>query len=218
MENQTNTYHKYCPNVFLAKCPEKHEKGETIDVTTKYGKENESIVFNLIFEREGFYYYSIVRADGFNIQERAKAKAERYNQWSIVAAKKSSQYMEASNEGRDIIPFGQPILVGHHSEKRHRALIGRNRNRMRKAVEFSETSNSHAIKAEDWEKRANDINLSMPESIEYWEGKLETATEYHEGLKSGKYPREHSFSLPYAKKAVNEAQKNLDLAIKLWRE
>ena len=39
-----NTYYKFCPNVFLAKCDAKHEKGETILVTTKYGKENESIV------------------------------------------------------------------------------------------------------------------------------------------------------------------------------
>lgn len=68
-----NTYYKFCPNVFLAKCDAKHEKGETILVTTKYGKENESIVFNLIFERDGFYYYSIVRADGFNVSERQNA-------------------------------------------------------------------------------------------------------------------------------------------------
>jgi len=66
-----NTYSKYVPNVFLAKCSEKHEKGEVIEVTTKYGKENECIVFNLIYERDGFYYYSIVRADGFNVQEWA---------------------------------------------------------------------------------------------------------------------------------------------------
>lgn len=30
-----NTYHKFCPNVFLAKCDEKHEKGEVIEVTIK---------------------------------------------------------------------------------------------------------------------------------------------------------------------------------------
>jgi hypothetical protein len=30
-----NTYSKYVPNVFLAKCTEKHEKGETIPLTTK---------------------------------------------------------------------------------------------------------------------------------------------------------------------------------------
>lgn len=56
----------------------------------------------------------------------------------------------------------------------------------------------------------------MPESIEYYEHKLEVATEYHQGLKSGKYERSHSYSLTYAKKDVNEAQKNYDLAKKLW--
>ena len=61
-----NTYSKYCPNVFVAKCEERHEKGETILVTTKYGKENEHIVHNLVMERGGFFYYSITRADGFN--------------------------------------------------------------------------------------------------------------------------------------------------------
>ena len=82
-----NTYYKFAPNVFLAKCDEKHEKGETIEVTTKYGKENESIVFNLIFEKDGFYYYSIVRADGFNAQEWAKRRAERRRKWAASALK-----------------------------------------------------------------------------------------------------------------------------------
>ena len=49
-----NNYYKYAPNVFLAKCPEKHEKGEVIPVTTKYGKDNDSIVFNLIAEKDNF--------------------------------------------------------------------------------------------------------------------------------------------------------------------
>ena len=56
----------------------------------------------------------------------------------------------------------------------------------------------------------------MPESVEFYEYKVEEAKEYHEGLKSGKYERSHSFSLTYAKKAVNEAEKNLQLAKKLW--
>ena len=56
----------------------------------------------------------------------------------------------------------------------------------------------------------------MPESIEYWETKLEVAKEKHEGLKSGKYERSHSYSLTYAKKAVNEAEKNYKLAKRLW--
>lgn len=211
-----NTYSKLCPNVFLAKCSEPHEKGETILVETKYGKENESIVFNLMFEREGFFYYSIIRADGFNVQERAKAKAERYNQWAAIAENKSNQYFEASNEGKDFLSLGEPIKIGHHSEKRHRALIERNWNRMDKSVEMSRKAEGHESKAEYWESRANDINLSMPESVEYFEHKLEKVKATHEGLKNGTIPRSHSFSLTYAKKEVNETENNLKLAKKLW--
>lgn len=211
-----NTYCKYCPNVFLAKCEEKHEKGEVIEVTTKYGKENECIVFNLIMEDDGYYYYSIVRADGFNMQEWARQKAERRKAWAASAEQKSEEYFKKSNKDRDFLSLGEPIKVGHYSEKRHRKMIDDAWNNTGKAVAYSEKAENHMSKAEYWEKRANDINLSMPESVEFYEHKLEQVTEYHSGLKSGKYPRTHSYSLAYAKKAVNEAQKNYDIAKKLW--
>ena len=211
-----NTYVKLCPNVFLAKCDEKHEKGEVIEVTTKYGNENESIVFNLIFEKDGFFYYSIVRADGFNVQEWAKQRAERRRAWAESAERKSKEYFDKSNKDRDFLSLGEPIKVGHHSERRHRKAIEDAWNNTDKAVTFSDKATEHESKAEYWDKRANTINLSMPESIDFYEHKLEQAKEFHEGVKSGKYPREHAYTLTYAKKAVNEAQKNYELALKLW--
>lgn len=42
-----NIYFKYCPNVFVAKCDTTYNRGDVIQVTTKYGKENDHIVFNL---------------------------------------------------------------------------------------------------------------------------------------------------------------------------
>ena len=204
------------PNVFLAKCSEQHEKGETILVSTKYGKENESIVFNLMFEKDGFYYYSIVRADGFNVQEWAKQRAERRHEWATSAVQKSCEYYNKSNKDKDFLSLGEPIKVGHHSEKRHRKAIDDAWNNMGKSVEFSDKAAEHERVAKYWEKRANTINLSMPESIDFYEHKLEQAKEYHEGLKSGKYRREHTYAMAYANKAVKEAKKNYDLAVKLW--
>lgn len=212
-----NTYYKFAPNVFLAKCTERHHKGEIINVSNKYGKENESEVFNLIAEgKDGFFYYSIIRADGTNTQTRAAAKAERYLKWAAAAENKSNQYFEASNEGRDFLSLAEPIKVGHHSEKRHRALIDRNWARMGKSVEMSKKAEAHESKSEYWKRRENDINLSMPESIEFYEYKTEEAKMKHEFYKANPDKREHSFSLTYAKKAVNEAEKNLALAKKLW--
>lgn len=214
----TNVYSKYCPNVFLAKCTEKHSRGDIIPVTTKHGKENDSIVFNLIFEKDGFYYYSIVRADGFNVQEWAKRRAEKLETAAINAAKRSRDWYEKSNECADFLALGEPIKIGHHSEKRHRALIERNNSRMSNSITESRKAEDYQSRADYWENRADIINLSMPESIEYFEYKLEEAKKYHAGLKDRTIERRHSMSLQYANKEVKNMQTNYDLAVKLWGE
>lgn len=212
-----NTYSKFCPNVFVAKCPEIHEKGALIEVETRHGKTNECIVHNLVGrDREGNYFYSITRADGFDSQERARRKAERFETAAANSEKKSNAAYEASHEGRDFLSLGEPIKIGHHSEKRHRALIERNHNRMGKSVELGEKAKQQAEKAAYYESLANKIDLSMPESIEFFEYKVEEAKARHEGIKSGSIPRRHSFDLQYANRDVKEAEKNLALAKRLW--
>lgn len=211
-----NIYYKFAPNVYLAKCTEKHEKGEIIPVQTKYGKENDSIVFNLIMEREGFFYYSIVRADGFNVQEHAKRRAERLQNAAANADKKSMEYYNKGQKDHDFLSLGEPIKVGHHSERRHRKIIGQAQNNATKSVEFSNVADEYCRRAEYWESRENIINESMPESVEFFEHKLEQARAHHEGLKNGTIERGHSMSLQYAKKHVNEIEKKLNLCKKLW--
>jgi hypothetical protein len=211
-----NTYSKFLPNVFLAKCTEKHEKGDIIEMSTKYGNEHECIVFNLIFEKEGYYYYSIVREDGFNVQEWARRKAERLQGYASTAKEKSNSHYQASHNLVKDIPLGQPILVGHHSEKAHRNVLEKSWNAMGKCVEESKKAESYKERAAYWEKKANTINLSMPESIEYFEFELEKAKAYHQGLKDGSIQREHSYSLTYASKKVNEIKSKYEIAVKLW--
>ncbi len=211
-----NTYSKFVPNVFLAKCEARQTKGDVITLTTKRGKENACRVFNFIYEKDGYHYHSIVREDGFNVQEHAKRKAERLNGFSSNAEDRSTKFYEASNEGADFLRLAEPIKIGHHSEKRHRALIERNYNRMGKSVAESEKAKEYAQRAEYWEERANTINLSMPESIDYFEFKLEEAKVKHQGLKDGTIERRHTYSLTYAKKELNDMQKKFDLAKRLW--
>lgn len=211
-----NTYSKYCPNVFVAKCEERHEKGEIIVVTTKYGKENEHIVHNLVMESGGFFYYSITRADGYNVQERARRKAEKYEQAAMNADRRSKEFYQKSEKHADFLSLGEPIKVGHYSERRHRKMIKDAQNNTRKMVAEMDKAESYCDKAKEWERHSEEINLSMPESIEYYHDRLEKATAYHQAMKEGKIERSHSYSLTYAKKAVNEAQKNYDIAVKLW--
>jgi hypothetical protein len=215
-----NTYRKYCPNVFIAQCKEKQEKGDKIIVVTKYGKENEHIIHNLVgyagTKENPLYCYSITRVDGFDGQERAKEKAEKLNNYSNNANKRSDDWIEKSNEGKDFLSLGEPIKIGHHSEKRHRNLIRRNSERFNNAMTEKEKGRVYKERALYWESMADVINLSMPESLEVFKVQLQEATEYHKELKDGTIEREHYYSLTYAKKKVNVLKKKHEIAVKLW--
>ena len=215
-----NTYRRYCPNVFVAQCEEKHEKGDTIMVETKYGKENECIVHNFVgytgTKEKPMYCYSITRTDGYNNQERAKSKVEKLNNWADNANKKGSDWQEKSDEGKDFLALGEPIKVGHHSEKRHRALIERNWNRMSNAMEEYKKADTYRERTAYWESMANKIDLSMPESLEFFAIQLEEAKEYHQFLKDNPAERPHGMSLSYASKKVKDLKSKHETAVKLW--
>ena len=69
------------------------------------------------------------------LEERAEARAERFDGYASNAAKESEQRYSASRAAVEMIPFGQPILVGHHSEGRHRRAIERSNTNMRASIE-----------------------------------------------------------------------------------
>ncbi|MEU7583800.1 DUF3560 domain-containing protein [Streptomyces sp. NPDC041068] len=52
--------------------------------------------------------------------ERAEARAERFEERAGRAAARSSQRRASAHRLAASIPFGQPILMGHHSERRAR--------------------------------------------------------------------------------------------------
>jgi len=87
---------------------------------------------------------------------------------------------------------------------------------MGKSVAFDKKAAELESRAEYWKHKENEINLSMPESLEMWEHKLEAAKAYHLDLKNNPEKRSHSMSLQYANKAVKDAEENLKIAVKLW--
>ena len=58
-----NTFKKYCENVFVAESQTEHKKGDVIALTTKYGKEVNCEVYNLVQKANDKFYYSIVRIE-----------------------------------------------------------------------------------------------------------------------------------------------------------
>ncbi|HDR1805566.1 DUF3560 domain-containing protein [Pasteurella multocida] len=211
-----NTYAKFAPTVFVAKCTEKYNKGDVATITSKYGKETEVVIHNLVKQVGDTFFYSFTRKDGENSQTYAVKKAERYQGYANNALKRSQQYCEAANEGREFLRLAEPIKVGHHSEKRHRALIERNNKRMDKAVEEANKAESYDDRIEYWQRMADKIDLSMPESLGFFQVKLEEAKAKHQDLKDNPEKREHPCSLTYARKAVNDLEKKVKLAQVLW--
>ena len=78
--------------------------------------------------------------EDMSLTERAESRAERFDDYSDKRASDAERARQAVSAIADNIPFGQPILVGHHSERRARKDAERIENGMRKAVKMWETS------------------------------------------------------------------------------
>ena len=72
---------------------------------------------------------------------------ERRTVWAGKAAARSESRFARARSIGDGIPFGQPILVGHHSEGRARADAGRIHSNLSKAVEESHLAEHHELRA-----------------------------------------------------------------------
>lgn len=80
-------------------------------------------------------------------QEKLEAKRERYLERAGKAEGRSDSLYEQSRKTVEHIPFGQPILVGHHSESAHRNTLKRSQNQMFKSMEESNKADYYKQKA-----------------------------------------------------------------------
>jgi len=88
-----------------------------------------------------------------SLVERAEERAERFEGYSENRAKDADRAHKAVAAIADNIPLGQPILVGHHSERHARRDAKRIENGMRKAVDCWETSKY-------WQQRAHGAKMN----------------------------------------------------------
>lgn len=76
-----------------------------------------------------------------SLAERAEDRAERFTDYSDRRAEEANTAREAVDKIVEHIPFGQPILVGHHSERRARKDQARIETGIRRAISLWDTSN-----------------------------------------------------------------------------
>ncbi len=103
-----------------------------------------------------------------------KGQEEKLNStknWAQTRRKKAISITKHQMKVLNFYHLLNLLKIGHHSEKRHRALIERNYKRMAKSVENSDKADQHEQKAKAWEKRSEVIDLSMP-SLQYFSMEL----------------------------------------------
>lgn len=99
-----------------------------------------------------------IEPEGVTLAERAQSKAERLDE---LAAKRAGDAIGFGRAARDIserFAMGQPILIGHHSERKARKDQDRMNAAQTKAVNAADQSSHYLYRAESVERHANRKN------------------------------------------------------------
>ena len=107
-------------------------------------------------------------------RERKERKLEKRRTWTESRQEKAKLAFQSADTISSGIPLGQPILVGHHSEGRHRRALKRIQSSMSSGVEHSEMARHHQEKAKGIERQLNtSIFSDDTDAIECLQDKLD---------------------------------------------
>jgi hypothetical protein len=104
--------------------------------------------------------------------QRREERIERFESRAAAAEVESNAAYNHSHEIISAIPTGQPILVGHHSEKHHRRDLDKADRLMHKSLEADEKANYYQGKAEAARKNSA-ISSDDPDALNKLQDKLQ---------------------------------------------
>jgi hypothetical protein len=105
-------------------------------------------------------------------EEKKERKIERCLERVADLNEISSQEFDRARSLQSVIPLGQPILVGHHSEGRHRAHLKRIDSAYRKGTEAYDKAAYYEKKATN-ARKSRSISGGDPEAMNRYQKKLE---------------------------------------------
>ena len=106
-------------------------------------------------------------------RERLEHKLEKRQEWAANADAKCSAEFDAAHKVIEHIPFGQPIMVGHHSEAGHRRDLARSASHMDKGCEAYDKARYHESKARGLQEQLDRTIFSDDEdAVERIEAKI----------------------------------------------
>jgi len=115
--------------------------------------------------------------------EKKELKIAAYREMAKKNGILAEQEFNRASEMGSVIPPGQPILIGHHSEGRHRALLKKMDNAQRKGAEACEKAEYYEEKAETAENNLS-ISGDDPEALAKYQQKLEKLEKSQEYMKA----------------------------------
>lgn len=123
-----------------------------------------------------------IKAERLNrYEERQQNRLDRYEALADKATSNSTALATRSNQMADCIPFGQPILVGHHSEKRDRNFRSKIHSIMGKSVQEMKKAEYYQNKADSVGKGG--ISSDDPSAVNKLKSKLEKLQQTQELMK-----------------------------------
>ena len=114
-------------------------------------------------------------------REKLEAKEERLRKRASRKLQAAAAAEKAVRQTMDIIPMGQPILVGHHSEKRHRRDLARMDRNAQKALEADRQAAALLRRADN--VGGGGISSDDPEAIDKLREKLADLESKRERIK-----------------------------------
>jgi len=118
-----------------------------------------------------------------DFESRKEKRISRYKELAEKNEDLSTQQFKRASEMASVIPFGQPILVGHHSEKRDRNYRAKINGLQDKAMASSNKAQYYAEKAAIAESNTS-ISSDDPQAIEKLTEKLEAMQQLQELMKA----------------------------------
>lgn len=110
--------------------------------------------------------------------ERKAEKLERYQELAERKTNEGNALMDRAHKMAEIIPLGQPILIGHYSEKRDRHYRDRIGNTWEKGSETLKTAEHYERKVQAIESNRA-ISSDAPDAIERLREKLQSLKDSH---------------------------------------
>ena len=149
-------------------------------------------------------------------RERRERRANRRREWAEGRQSKATQSFTRADSVASGIPFGQPVLVGHHSERRHRRDLARIDSAMASGVAHSKMAEHHSRAADTIERQLeNSIYSDDHDAAERLQAKIADLEAQRERMKAinswlQKHMKAHGFKsrrLPGWERQIEEAER-----------